>query len=332
MGMTKVLVAGGAGFLGSVACAELLNAGNEVYCVDNFSSGTMRNLHAFLSNEKFFLIEHDLLRPLEIDIDCIFHFASPASPVDYMRDPVNTMRVCANATQTLLDLAAQTNARMVHASTSEVYGNPKIHPQPESYFGNVNPVGARSCYVEGKRFAESLCLNYHNQYDVDVRIARIFNTYGPSMRSDDGRVISSFVGSALAGSPLFVHGDGLQTRSFCHADDLVRGLILLMGLAGPEVIPINLGNPEELRIRDVAELVVKLTSSRSQVVHLPATVDEVTRRKPDVSRAKELLGWEPTTTFEEGLAAMIAGWPRANAANADELTRMGSTNDKTRAR
>jgi nucleoside-diphosphate-sugar epimerase len=305
----KILVTGGAGFIGSFLCEALLKKGN-VICVDNLSTGKRSNIEHLLKNQRFEFIEHDVTKPINIEADFIFHLASPASPVDYEKLPIETSLVNSLGTFNMLNSAKKNKARFLLASTSEVYGDPKEHPQREDYWGNVNPIGMRSCYDVSKRFAETLTISFHRKYGLDVRIARIFNTYGPRMRLDDGRAIPNFIVQSLTGKPITVYGDGTQTRSFCYISDMVEGLISFMftdNLAG-EVM--NLGSTDERRIIDVANLIKKLTGSNSKIVFKPLPKDDPSRRKPDISKAKKLLGWEPRVDLETGLKKTIEWFRR----------------------
>lgn len=303
--MPHILVTGGAGFLGSHLCDALLAEGNRVTCVDNLYTGQKSNLISALSSPLFDLMRHDVEDPVRVEVDAIYHLACPASPVHYQRNPVRTLLTAVHGTQNVLELARETGARVVIASTSEVYGDPDVHPQFEHYWGNVNPIGKRACYDEGKRCGETLAVCYRERYGIDVRIARIFNTYGPRMRENDGRVVSNFVLQALRGESITIYGEGEQTRSFCYVSDLLEGLVRL--LATPQDPgPVNIGNPSERTIRELAELTIKLTESRSKLVFEPLPVDDPTRRCPDITRAKQLLGWEPRVGIEEGLRETIA--------------------------
>jgi UDP-glucuronate decarboxylase len=301
----RTLVTGGSGFIGSHLCRRLLGLGHDVLAADNFYSSDRHNVHELLQNPRFELIRHDVTFPLYVEVDEIYHLACPASPVYYQRDPVQTTKTCVHGSINMLGLAKRLGARILLTSTSEVYGDPAVHPQAESYWGNVNPIGIRSCYDEGKRCAETLFFDYHRQHALPIKVARIFNTYGPKMQADDGRVISNFIVQALRGEPLTVFGDGSQTRSFCYIDDMVDGLISLMNSA-PEVTgPINLGNPGEFTMLELAKQVMALTESDCPVHHLPLPADDPVRRKPDISRAVEVLGWEPTVPLYEGLARTV---------------------------
>ena len=301
----SVLVTGGAGFLGSHLCERLLADGHQVLCVDNFYSGDRRNVEHLLGEPRFELMRHDITFPLYVETDRIYNLACPASPVHYQRDPVQTTKTCVHGAINMLGLARRTGARILQASTSEVYGDPQVHPQPESYWGHANPVGIRACYDEGKRCAETLFFDYHRQHGLEIKVARIFNTYGPRMHPDDGRVVSNFVVQALRGEPLTVYGDGSQTRSFCYVDDLVDGLVRLMD-SPPEVTgPINLGNPGEFTIAELAEQVLALTGSGSAVERRPLPQDDPVQRLPDIGLARDLLGWRPSVALEDGLRRTI---------------------------
>jgi UDP-glucuronate decarboxylase len=301
----RILVTGGSGFIGLHLCRRLLSLGHDVLVVDNFSSGTRHNVLALLGEPRFELMRHDVTFPLYVEVDQIYHLACPASPAFYQRDPVQTTKTCVHGSINMLGLAKRLGARILLASTSEVYGDPAVHPQDESYWGNVNPIGARSCYDEGKRCAETLFFDYYRQHKLPIKVARIFNTYGPNMLPDDGRVVSSFIVQALRGEPLTIFGDGSQTRSFCYVDDTVDGLIRLMN-SPPEVTgPINLGNPDEFTVRELATKVVALVGDDSPVEHRPLPSDDPMRRRPDIDRAQRLLGWEPTVPLDEGLKRTV---------------------------
>jgi UDP-glucuronate decarboxylase len=300
----RILVTGGAGFIGSHLCERLLSSGDEVICLDNFFTGRRSNVEGLLGKPGFEVIRHDVIEPILLEIDRIFHLACPASPVHYQYNPVKTVKTNVMGTINMLGLAKRVRARLLHASTSEVYGDPQVHPQPETYWGNVNPIGPRSCYDEGKRVAETLCFDYHRQNDVDIRVVRIFNTYGPRMLTNDGRVVSNFVVSALRGEDITVYGEGSQTRSFCYVDDLVSGLVAMMA-QDSEVGPVNLGNPEEFTILQLAELVLDLTGSSSRIVYRELPQDDPTRRRPDISKAERLLDWAPSIPAREGLVRTI---------------------------
>src|SRR5450432_3027882 len=303
MSRKRVLVTGGAGFLGSHLCDRLMEAGHEVVCLDNFFTGSRANIEHLLDNHSFELLRHDITDPLTIEVDQVFHLACPASPIHYQRNPVRTIRTAVQGTLNCLDLACETHARILIASTSECYGDPTEHPQKESYWGNVNPIGPRACYDEGKRCAEALAVSYARQYDVGVRIARIFNTYGPRMHENDGRVVSNFVVQCLRNKPITIFGEGKQTRSFCYVDDLVEGFLRLMASDVDE--PVNLGNPGEFTMLELAELARELTGSRSPFVYEPMPIDDPARRKPDITRAVERLGWKPTINLREGLGRTV---------------------------
>ena len=303
--MQRILVTGGAGFIGSHLCKRLLDEGAEVLCLDNFSTGSRRNIRRFLSHPNFELITHDITVPISLEVDRIYHLASPASPVRYQNQPVMTVRTNVQGSLTALDLARATGATILQASTSEIYGDPEVHPQTEDYWGRVNPIGPRSCYDEGKRCAETLFFDYRRQYGIPIRVARIFNTYGPHMAADDGRVVSNFIVQALAGNDITLYGDGSQTRSFCFVADMIEGLVKLMAAPEPFTGPVNLGNPHEVTMRELSAAIIRLTGSRSRLTFLPLPQDDPKRRCPDIALAKRELGWEPRTPFEEGLAATI---------------------------
>jgi UDP-glucuronate decarboxylase len=300
----RILVTGGAGFLGSHLCERLLQLGHEVVCLDNFFTAQRRNVEHLLDDHRFELVRHDVTEPLVIEVDEIFHLACPASPVHYQRNPVRTINTAVQGTFNMLDMAREVRARIMIASTSEVYGDPQEHPQVEPYWGHVNPIGPRACYDEGKRCAEALTVSYTRQYGVVTRIARIFNTYGPRMHEDDGRVVSNFVLQALRDESITIYGNGLQTRSFCYVSDLVEGFIGLMALQ-EDPGPVNLGNPRESTIHELAEIVIKLVRSKSTLRLDPLPVDDPTRRCPNIAKAKRLLGWEPKVSLEEGLQRTI---------------------------
>ena len=304
--MKRILVAGGAGFIGSHLARALLKQGHRVIIADNFLTGQRENVADLLASPACELAEHDITLPLDMAADEIYNLACPASPVQYQRDPVNTVFVNVMGSYQLLELARKTGARILQASTSEVYGDPEVHPQPETYRGHVNPIGPRACYDEGKRCAETLFFDYHRQYGIDIKVARIFNTYGPNMRSDDGRVISNFIVQALSGKPLTLYGDGQQTRSFCYVDDMVAGLIKLMGTPRGVTGPVNLGNPEEYTMEELAEMVVELTGVNASLVYEPLPQDDPRQRQPDIALAKKLLGWEPAIPLRTGLERTIA--------------------------
>lgn len=302
----RILVTGGAGFIGSFLCERLLKTGAEVLCVDNFFTGRRTNVAHLLDNPKFEVMRHDVTFPLFVEVDQIYNLACPASPIHYQFDPVQTTKTSVHGAINMLGLAKRTRARILQASTSEVYGDPAIHPQTEDYWGNVNPIGIRSCYDEGKRCAETLFFDYHRQHKVEIKVARIFNTYGPRMHPNDGRVVSNFIVQALKGEDITLYGDGEQTRSFCYVSDLVTGLVSLMG-TGPDFVgPVNIGNPGEFTIRQLAERVIALTGAKSKLVHRPLPQDDPKQRQPDISLAQEKLGWAPTVSLDEGLKPTIA--------------------------
>jgi len=307
----KVLVTGGAGFLGSHLIDRLLARGDDVVCVDNFFTGTKRNIEHLLGNPRFELIRHDVTFPLYIEVDQIFNLACPASPVHYQHDPVQTTKTSVHGAINMLGLAKRLRARIFQASTSEVYGDPAIHPQTESYWGNVNPIGYRSCYDEGKRCAETLFFDYHRQHQLDIRVARIFNTYGPRMHPNDGRVVSNFIVQALQGRDITIYGDGSQTRSFCYVDDLIEGFLRFMALGSNDSSqqsfpgPINLGNPFEFTMLELAKIIIQLTGSNSKLIFQPLPSDDPLQRKPDITLAMNKLGWEPKVQLEEGLVKTI---------------------------
>ncbi|MBL8701539.1 MAG: SDR family oxidoreductase [Alphaproteobacteria bacterium] len=302
----RILVTGGAGFLGSHLCERLLEQGNEVLCVDNYFTGRRQNVAHLLDHPLFELMRHDVTFPLYVEVDEIYNLACPASPIHYQFDPVQTTKTSVHGAINMLGLAKRVRAKIFQASTSEVYGDPEIHPQPESYRGNVNPIGPRACYDEGKRCAETLFFDYHRQHKLRIKVARIFNTYGPRMHPNDGRVVSNFIVQALQNQPITIYGDGQQTRSFCYRDDLIEGFIRLMATSDDITGPMNLGNPGEFTIRELAEMVIKLTGSRSKLVRKPLPADDPMQRKPDIAFAKRTLGWQPKVQLEEGLKKTIA--------------------------
>ena len=302
----RVLITGGAGFVGSHLCEAILKRGDEVLCVDNFYTGSRRNVGHLMGNPRFELLRHDVCFPLHVEVDEIYNLACPASPVHYQSDPVQTTKTSVVGALNMLGLAKRLKIPVLQASTSECYGDPAVHPQPETYWGNVNPIGPRSCYDEGKRCAETLFFDYHRQHGLAIKVARIFNTYGPRMHPDDGRVVSNFIVQALKGEDITLYGDGAQTRSFCFVDDLVDGLIRLMATAPGVTGPINLGNPGEFTIRQLAETIVDMTGSRSRLVQRPLPQDDPRQRRPDLARAKAELDWQPTTVLRDGLARTIA--------------------------
>jgi UDP-glucuronate decarboxylase len=301
----RVLVTGGAGFLGSFLCERLLSEGCDVICVDNFYTGTKRNIVHLLENPYFELIRHDITFPLYLEVDEIFNLACPASPIHYQNDPVQTTKVNVHGSINMLGLAKRLKARILQASTSEVYGDPSVHPQTEGYWGNVNCVGIRSCYDEGKRCAETLFFDYHRQHNLNIRVVRIFNTYGPRMHPNDGRVVSNFILQALRQEDITVFGDGSQSRSFCFVDDLIEGMIRMMGAANDVTGPINIGNPNEFSILELAEKVIALTGSKSKIIYRPLPEDDPLQRQPDITLARDHLGWEPQTQLIEGLKRTI---------------------------
>jgi UDP-glucuronate decarboxylase len=306
----RVLVTGGAGFIGSHLCERLLQEGREVLCIDNLYTGARHNVHHLLSNPRFELLRHDVCFPLYVEVDEIYNLACPASPIHYQLDPVQTTKTSVHGAINMLGLAKRVKAKILQASTSEVYGDPSVHPQAEDYWGNVNPIGPRSCYDEGKRCAETLFFDYHRQHEMRVKVARIFNTYGPRMHPNDGRVVSNFIVQALQNRDITVYGDGSHTRSFCYVDDLVDGLMRLMATSDDVTGPVNLGNPGEFTIRELAEEVIELTGSSSRIVHLPLPIDDPQQRRPDISKANELFGWKPTVALRDGLLRTVAYFER----------------------
>jgi UDP-glucuronate decarboxylase len=311
-----VLVSGGAGFLGSHLCDRLLKDGAQVVCVDNFFTGQKRNIAHLLTNPSFELIRHDVTFPLYVEVDEICNLACPASPVHYQRDPVQTTKTSVHGAINMLGLAKRLRAKIFQASTSEVYGDPTVHPQTEDYRGNVNPIGPRACYDEGKRCAETLFFDYHRQHKLRIRVARIFNTYGPRMHPNDGRVVSNFIVQALRGDPITLYGNGSQTRAFCYVDDLIEGWVRLMAAPDDVTGPINIGNPVETTVAELADKIIDLTGSRSKIERRPLPVDDPTQRCPDISRAKSLLGWEPKVPLETGLKKTIEYFDRLLGSNA----------------
>lgn len=309
-GNKKILVAGGAGFLGSHLCARLLNEGNHVTCLDNFFTGQKENVESFLNHPNFELIQQDVANPLHCDIDEIYNLACPASPPHYQHDPIQTTKTSVLGALNLLELAKRTRAKILQASTSEIYGDPLVHPQKESYWGNVNPIGVRSCYDEGKRCAETLFFDYKRVHDIDIKVARIFNTYGPNMHPNDGRVVSNFIIQALTGAPITIYGDGNQTRSFCYVDDLIDGILKLMSSSKEVAGPINLGNPDEITVQDLAKTILKLTGSSSKIRYLDAARDDPKLRKPDIGKAIEQLSWIPSIELDSGLSKTISYFKR----------------------
>lgn len=302
--MESILVTGGAGFIGSHLCDRLLSQGKHVICLDNFFTGSRKNIEHLLDNKEFELIRHDIIEPILLEIDGIYNLACPASPVHYQFNAIKTVKTNVIGVTNMLDLADQTKARILQASTSEVYGDPTTHPQPESYWGNVNPIGIRSCYDEGKRVAETLMMDYHRQHNVDIRIIRIFNTYGPRMAENDGRVVSNFIIQALKNEDITIYGNGLQTRSFCYVDDLITGMVAFMN-SEDFIGPVNIGNACEFTIKELAQLVIELAGSKSKIVYKPLPSDDPCQRKPDLSLAKEKLGYEPAIQLREGLLKTI---------------------------
>jgi UDP-glucuronate decarboxylase len=301
----RVLITGGAGFLGSHLCERLLETGCQVLCLDNFFTGARRNIEHLLDHKHFELLRHDVSHPLFVEVDEVYNLACPASPIHYQRDPVQTTKTSVLGAYNMLGLAKRLRCKILQASTSEVYGDPSVHPQPESYWGNVNPIGSRSCYDEGKRCAETLFFDYRRQHGVKIKVARIFNTYGPRMHPNDGRVVSNFIMQALLGKDITVHGRGNQTRSFCYVDDLVKGLMLLMASPDDVTGPINIGNPSEFTILELAKNIIDLTNSSSKIIRLPLPEDDPQQRKPDIQRAREILDWRPSIALEDGLKRTI---------------------------
>ncbi|MDG2432907.1 UDP-glucuronic acid decarboxylase family protein [Flavobacterium sp.] len=305
--MKKILVTGGAGFVGSHLCTRLINEGHDVICLDNYFTGDKKNILHLIGNPRFELVRHDITEPFYAEVDEIYNLACPASPVHYQYNPIKTIKTSVMGAINTLGLAKRVKAKILQASTSEVYGDPSVHPQPETYWGNVNPIGIRSCYDEGKRCAETLFMDYHNQNQVDIKIIRIFNTYGPSMNPADGRVVSNFIVQALRGEDITIFGDGLQTRSFQYVDDLVEGMIRMMNSEDGFLGPVNIGNPNEFTMLELAEAVIALTDSNSKIIHLPLPQDDPKQRQPDISLAKaKLNGWEPKVQLNEGLIKTIA--------------------------
>jgi UDP-glucuronate decarboxylase len=302
----RVLITGGAGFLGSHLCERLLSQGCEVLCADNYFTGSRENIAHLLTDPMFEVIRHDVTFPLFVEVDQIYNLACPASPVHYQHDPVQTTKTSVHGAINMLGLAKRLGATIFQASTSEVYGDPNVHPQPEEYWGHVNPIGTRACYDEGKRCAETLFFDYHRQHRLPIKVGRIFNTYGPRMHPDDGRVVSNFIMQALRGDDITIYGDGSQTRSFCYVDDLIEGFVRLMA-TGPEVTgPINLGNPGEFTMLELAEMTIRLTGSKSKIAHKPLPADDPKQRQPNIDKARSILGWEPKVPLEEGLGRTIA--------------------------
>ena len=302
----RILVTGGSGFLGSHLCERLLSQGAEVICLDNFFTGARRNIEPLLGHKRFELIRHDVTFPIYLEVDQIYNLACPASPIHYQHDPVQTTKTSVHGAINMLGLAKRVKAKILQASTSEVYGDPNVHPQTEEYWGHVNPIGIRSCYDEGKRCAETLFFDYWRQNKLRIKVARIFNTYGPRMHPNDGRVVSNFIVQALLGRDITIYGDGSQTRSFCYVDDLIDGLVRLMASPDPIIGPINIGNPVEFSMLQLATTILDLTASRSQIVHRPLPQDDPRQRQPNITKAQELLGWQPITPLKEGLIKTIA--------------------------
>ena len=303
--MKKILVTGGAGFLGSHLCAKLLALGHDVLCADNFFTGGKQNVVSLIGQPYFELMRHDITFPLYVEVDQIYNLACPASPVHYQFDPVQTTKTSVHGAINMLGLAKRVKARILQASTSEVYGDPEVHPQPEGYVGHVNPIGIRSCYDEGKRCAETLFFDYHRQHGVDIKVARIFNTYGPNMHPNDGRVVSNFIVQALRGEDITIYGDGTQSRSFCYVDDLIDGLVRLMDSADGFTGPVNLGNPQEITVAELAEKILRLSESRSKLAFKPAVADDPKQRQPDIALARAQLGWQPHTALDDGLRETV---------------------------
>jgi len=301
----RILITGGAGFLGSHLCKRLLDDGHDILCLDNFFTGTKDNVLELLDHPHFELMRHDVTFPLYVEVDEIYNLACPASPIHYQHDPVQTTKTSVHGAINMLGLAKRTGAKIFQASTSEVYGDPKVHPQTEDYWGHVNPIGLRSCYDEGKRCAETLFFDYHRQHKLRIKVARIFNTYGPNMHPNDGRVVSNFIMQALRNEPITIYGDGSQTRSFCYVDDLIEAFVRLMDSPDDFTGPVNTGNPNEFTIKELAEKVIELTGSKSELVYKPLPSDDPTQRRPDITLAKEKLGWEPRVQLEEGLKKTI---------------------------
>ncbi len=318
---SRVLITGGAGFIGSHLCERLIAEGSDVLCVDNFFTGSRRNIASLHGNPRFELMRHDVTFPLYVEVDRIFNLACPASPIHYQFDPVQTTKVSVHGAINMLGLAKRVKARILQASTSEVYGDPHVHPQTEDYWGHVNPIGPRSCYDEGKRCAETLFFDYWRQHKLPIKVARIFNTYGPRMHPNDGRVVSNFIVQALRGDSITIYGDGSQTRSFCYVDDLVDGLMRLMDSPLGVTGPINLGNPNEMTIKMLAETVVEMTGSRSRIEYRPLPTDDPRQRQPDITRAKSLLAWQPSTQLKDGLKKTIAYFDELLSREAEEVSR-----------
>ena len=319
----RVMITGGAGFVGSFLCERLIEQGCEVLCIDNFFTGTRTNVAHLLANPRFELQRHDVTFPLYVEVDEIYNLACPASPIHYQFDPVQTTKTSVHGAINMLGLAKRVRAKILQASTSEVYGDPSVHPQTEDYWGNVNPIGIRSCYDEGKRCAETLFFDYHRQHRTRIKVARIFNTYGPRMHPNDGRVVSNFIIQALKNQPITLYGDGQQTRSFCYVADLVDGLMRLMATDDTVTGPINIGNPNEFTIRQLAELVIEMVGSKSKLELLPLPQDDPRQRQPNITQAREVLGWEPTTQLREGLVLTIGYFDQLLASNAAAVAKPG---------
>jgi UDP-glucuronate decarboxylase len=318
--MTKsMLVTGGAGFLGSHLCEQLLSQGHEVLCLDNFFTGSKRNIEHLLDYRGFELIRHDVTFPLHVEVDEIYNLACPASPIHYQHDPVQTTKTSVHGAINMLGLAKRLRCRVFQASTSEIYGDPVVHPQTEDYWGNVNPIGPRSCYDEGKRCAETLFFDYRRQHGLNIKVARIFNTYGPRMQPDDGRVVSNFIVQALRQEPITIYGDGGQTRSFCYVDDMIEGFLCLMATEDAFTGPVNLGNPREFTMRQLAEEILAITGSRSTIVHKPLPADDPRQRQPDITVAKAVLGWAPAVSLRKGLERTVAYFDRMLSGTVGEL-------------
>jgi len=303
--MKRILITGGAGFVGSHLSKRLLNEGHDVLCVDNYYTGNKENIAQLMENKNFEILRHDVTFPLYVEVDEIYNLACPASPIHYQNDPVQTTKTSVHGAINMLGLAKRLNAKILQASTSEVYGDPKVHPQTEDYWGHVNPVGLRSCYDEGKRCAETLFFDYKRQHDLDIKVARLFNTYGPNMHPDDGRVVSNFIVQALQGLPITIYGDGSQTRSFCYIDDMIDAFVLLMNMPKDFSGPVNLGNPNEFTILELAEIIISMVNSKSEIVFRPLPSDDPMQRKPDISLAKEKMSWNPETSLKDGLKYTI---------------------------
>jgi UDP-glucuronate decarboxylase len=301
----KILIAGGAGFIGTNLIKQIINSNNQIFCFDNFFTGSRKNVIQFLKNKNFKVVNHDITKPLNLKVDQIWNLACPASPIHYQHDPVKTLVTSIQGSINLLNLAKKNNCKIFQASTSEIYGDPLIHPQKESYWGNVNPIGPRSCYDEGKRCAETLFFDYNREFKINIKVARIFNTYGPYMHPKDGRVVSNFIVQALNNKPITIYGNGKQTRSFCYVDDLVNGLIKLMNSKNSITGPINIGNNSELTVKKLAKIIVELTNSKSKIIYKNLPIDDPIKRKPDIKKAKKLLKWEPKTNLLEGLSKTI---------------------------